>query len=85
MFITPYLYSTGDELTPGAKYDFKFKDYAPWVFRHLREQFGIDPADYLVSIKKVPSGTTLVSFFAYLDLFDKQVHPIRIGLSWEKW
>ncbi|CAO3609184.1 unnamed protein product [Cunninghamella echinulata] len=41
---------TGDELTPGAKYDFKFKDYAPWVFRHLREQFGIDPADYLISL-----------------------------------
>ncbi|KAI9322627.1 hypothetical protein BX666DRAFT_1849629 [Dichotomocladium elegans] len=41
---------TGDELTPGAKYDFKFKDYAPWVFRQLREQFGIDPADYLVSL-----------------------------------
>jgi 1-phosphatidylinositol-4-phosphate 5-kinase len=38
----------GDELTPGAKYDFKFKDYAPWVFRHIREKFGIDPADYLV-------------------------------------
>ena len=42
-------HSTGDELTPGAKYDFKFKDYAPWAFRQLREQFGIDPADYLVS------------------------------------
>lgn len=39
----------GDELTPGAKYDFKFKDYAPWVFRHLREKFGVDPADYLVN------------------------------------
>lgn len=39
----------GDELTPGAKYDFKFKDYAPWVFRHLREKFGVDPADYLVT------------------------------------
>jgi 1-phosphatidylinositol-4-phosphate 5-kinase len=37
-------------LTPGAKYDFKFKDYAPWVFRHLRQQFKIDPADYLVSL-----------------------------------
>lgn len=43
-------YSTGDELTPGARYDFKFKDYAPWVFRHLRAQFGIDPADYLVIV-----------------------------------
>ncbi|OAD78205.1 hypothetical protein PHYBLDRAFT_97688, partial [Phycomyces blakesleeanus NRRL 1555(-)] len=41
---------TGDELTPGAKYDFKFKDYAPWAFRHLREKFGIDPADYLISL-----------------------------------
>ncbi|KAF7730388.1 Phosphatidylinositol-4-phosphate 5-kinase [Apophysomyces ossiformis] len=41
---------TGDELTPGAKYDFKFKDYAPWAFRHLRERFGIDPADYLISL-----------------------------------
>lgn len=39
----------GDELTPGAKYDFKFKDYSPWVFRHLREKFGVDPADYLVT------------------------------------
>lgn len=44
-----FIYSTGDELTPGAKYDFKFKDYAPWVFRALRERFGIDPADYLVN------------------------------------
>ncbi|CAO0793077.1 unnamed protein product [Mucor circinelloides] len=40
----------GDELTPGAKYDFKFKDYAPWVFRNLREKFGVDPADYLISL-----------------------------------
>lgn len=43
-------YSTGNELTPSAKYDFKFKDYAPWVFRHLRANFGLDPADYLVSL-----------------------------------
>ena len=41
---------TGNELTPSAKYDFKFKDYAPWVFRHLRAKFHIDPADYLVSL-----------------------------------
>ena len=40
----------GNELTPGVKYDFKFKDYAPWVFRHLRGDFHIDPADYLVSL-----------------------------------
>jgi 1-phosphatidylinositol-4-phosphate 5-kinase len=41
---------TGNELTPSAKYDFKFKDYAPWVFRHLRAQFHLDPADYLISL-----------------------------------
>ena len=35
---------------PSAKYDFKFKDYAPWVFRHLRALFHLDPADYLVSL-----------------------------------
>ena len=41
---------TGAELTPSAKYDFKFKDYAPWVFRHLRAIFKLDPADYLMSL-----------------------------------
>ncbi|KAI0703017.1 SAICAR synthase-like protein [Cytidiella melzeri] len=41
----------GNELTPSAKYDFKFKDYAPWVFRELRESyFHLDPADYLLSL-----------------------------------
>lgn len=40
----------GSELTPSSKYDFKFKDYCPEVFRELRTMFGIDPADYLVSI-----------------------------------
>ncbi|KAI9801687.1 MAG: Phosphatidylinositol-4-phosphate 5-kinase [Piccolia ochrophora] len=41
---------TGSELTPSAKYDFKFKDYAPWVFRHLRAKFERDPGDYLMSL-----------------------------------
>jgi 1-phosphatidylinositol-4-phosphate 5-kinase len=41
--------STGTELTPSSKYDFKFKDYAPWVFRKLREHFRIDASDYLVT------------------------------------
>jgi len=40
----------GNELVPSAKYDFKFKDYAPWVFRHLRTLFRLDPADYLMSL-----------------------------------
>jgi hypothetical protein len=38
----------GNELTPSSKYDFKFKDYAPWVFRYIREHFKIEAADYLV-------------------------------------
>lgn len=38
-------------MTPSARYDFKFKDYAPWVFRELREEFyHLDPADYLLSL-----------------------------------
>ncbi|KAA1108370.1 Phosphatidylinositol-4-phosphate 5-kinase [Puccinia graminis f. sp. tritici] len=40
----------GNELTPSAKYDFKFKDYAPWVFREIREYFHLDPAEYLLSL-----------------------------------
>jgi hypothetical protein len=32
-----FVISVGNELTPSAKYDFKFKDYAPWVFRDLRD------------------------------------------------
>lgn len=40
----------GNELTPSTRYDFKFKDYAPWVFRELREYFYLDPSDYLVSL-----------------------------------
>lgn len=40
----------GSELTPSSKYDFKFKDYCPEVFRELRFLFGIDPADYLISV-----------------------------------
>ncbi|KAL7416330.1 hypothetical protein BDY24DRAFT_379321 [Mrakia frigida] len=41
----------GNELTPSARYDFKFKDYAPWVFRDLRDNhFHLDAADYLLSL-----------------------------------
>ncbi|KAF9232464.1 hypothetical protein BU15DRAFT_90638 [Melanogaster broomeanus] len=41
----------GNEVRPSAKYDFKFKYYAPWVFRELREDyFQLDPADYLLSL-----------------------------------
>ncbi|WFD33796.1 1-phosphatidylinositol-4-phosphate 5-kinase [Malassezia cuniculi] len=40
----------GKELSPNARYDFKFKDYAPAVFRELREFFRVDTADYLYSL-----------------------------------
>ncbi|CCF56925.1 hypothetical protein KAFR_0B06280 [Kazachstania africana CBS 2517] len=40
----------GNELTPSSQYAFKFKDYCPEVFRELRGMFGLDPADYLVSL-----------------------------------
>jgi|SRR5271155_2265280 len=43
-------FSQGNELSPASKHDFKFKDYAPWVFRHLRALFHLDPADYLISL-----------------------------------
>ena len=42
--------SQGNELSPASKHDFKFKDYAPWVFRHLRALFHLDTADYLISL-----------------------------------
>ncbi|KAI0221017.1 Phosphatidylinositol-4-phosphate 5-kinase [Massospora cicadina] len=41
---------TGNELVPSSKYDFKFKDYAPNVFRQIRALFGIDPGEYLMSL-----------------------------------
>lgn len=41
---------TGNELVPSSKYDFKFKDYAPDVFRQIRAIFGLDPAEYLMSL-----------------------------------
>ncbi|KAI9331451.1 hypothetical protein DFJ73DRAFT_857274 [Zopfochytrium polystomum] len=41
---------TGNELTPSARYDFKFKDYSPWVFRHIRELFHVDANEYLMSL-----------------------------------
>lgn len=40
----------GSESTPSSRYDFKFKDYAPKVFREMRSLFNLDPADYLVLI-----------------------------------
>ncbi|KAL3634752.1 Phosphatidylinositol 4-phosphate 5-kinase 2 [Castilleja foliolosa] len=41
----------GSKLTPPHQsIDFRWKDYCPVVFRHLRELFKVDPADYMLAI-----------------------------------
>ncbi|ESR39680.1 phosphatidylinositol 4-phosphate 5-kinase 2 [Citrus sinensis] len=41
----------GSKFTPPHQsMDFRWKDYCPMVFRHLRELFAIDPADYMLAI-----------------------------------
>ncbi|KAJ1921686.1 Phosphatidylinositol-4-phosphate 5-kinase [Mycoemilia scoparia] len=65
----------GDEMTPVAHYDFKFKDYAPWVFRHIREAFHLESSDYLVSLtdkyimSEIGSSGKSGSFFYYSQDF----------------
>ena len=52
-FLTKHKFSfdiSGSELTPSSQYDFKFKDYSTMVFRDLRLVFGLDPAEYLMSL-----------------------------------
>ncbi|KAK6939822.1 MORN motif [Dillenia turbinata] len=41
----------GSKITPPHQSgEFKWKDYCPIVFRHLRELFAVDPADYMLAI-----------------------------------
>jgi len=40
-----------NELLPSSKYYYKFKDYAPRVFRSIREICKISSEDYLVCYK----------------------------------
>ncbi|KAJ3090041.1 Phosphatidylinositol-4-phosphate 5-kinase [Quaeritorhiza haematococci] len=40
----------GQEMSPTSWYDFKFKDYAPQVFKEIRQAFRVDPAEYLKSL-----------------------------------
>ncbi|RWR78604.1 phosphatidylinositol 4-phosphate 5-kinase 1-like protein [Cinnamomum micranthum f. kanehirae] len=43
--------SEGSKVTPRHQSgEFRWKDYCPMVFRHLRHLFGIDPADYMLAI-----------------------------------
>lgn len=41
----------GNSQAPPTKYEFKFKDYFPEVFRDLRSMFGISQAEYLISFQ----------------------------------
>ncbi|KAI3460606.1 hypothetical protein Pfo_017269, partial [Paulownia fortunei] len=57
----------GSKLTPPHQsMEFRWKDYCPVVFRHLRELFQVDPADYMLAICGNDSG----SFF-YLTQDDR--------------
>ncbi|KAJ1677185.1 Phosphatidylinositol-4-phosphate 5-kinase, partial [Spiromyces aspiralis] len=73
----------GDELTPITRYDFKFKDYAPWVFRHIREAFHLDSSDYLMSLtdkyilSEVGSSGKSGSFFYYSQDFRFIIKTVR--------
>lgn len=43
--------SEGSKITPPHQsVEFRWKDYCPMVFRHLRELFQVDPADYMLAI-----------------------------------
>eukprot|EP00210_Caulerpa_lentillifera_P002864 g2735.t1 len=61
---------------PHMSNDFKWKDYAPMVFKELRKEFGVDPADYLISLcgnhalRELPSPGKSGSIF-YLSHDDR--------------
>uniref|UniRef100_A0A1D1Y2A5 Phosphatidylinositol 4-phosphate 5-kinase n=1 Tax=Anthurium amnicola TaxID=1678845 RepID=A0A1D1Y2A5_9ARAE len=41
----------GSKITPPHQsIEFRWKDYCPMVFRHLRKLFAVDPADYMLAI-----------------------------------
>jgi hypothetical protein len=41
--------TTGQSAVP-SKFDFEFTDFAPVVFHQLRQRFGVQSVDYLVSL-----------------------------------
>ncbi|KAG5421365.1 hypothetical protein I9W82_000455 [Candida metapsilosis] len=55
--VQKFTFQDNDTITPASNYDFRFYDYAPQVFRWLRDQFNIDQANYLISI----TGQLIVS------------------------
>lgn len=73
---------TGNAETPSSRYDFKFKDYSPWVFRSLRESFGIDAADYLVSAL---SYFIIIIIITVLGIVDGKVCAFGIVFTGKEW
>ncbi|KAJ3189807.1 Phosphatidylinositol-4-phosphate 5-kinase [Gaertneriomyces sp. JEL0708] len=84
--------SLGNEVTPAAKFEFEYKDYAPWVFREIRKKAGIEPADYLTSLtekyilSEISSAGKSGSFFYYSSDYRfiiKTIHPheLRVFLK----
>ncbi|XP_066225473.1 phosphatidylinositol 5-phosphate 4-kinase type-2 gamma isoform X5 [Saccopteryx leptura] len=50
---------------------FKFKEYCPQVFRNLRDRFGIDDQDYLVSLTRSPPSESEGSDGRFLISYDR--------------
>ena len=54
MTVEKYIFPLSPAMSAGSSMkssvDFKFKDYAPLCFRHLRNLWKVDPAEYLLSI-----------------------------------
>ena len=50
---------------------FKFKEYCPQVFRNLRDRFGIDDQDYLVSLTRSPPTESEGSDGRFLISYDR--------------
>ena len=53
--LTTFIYtrstSNGSDKTPAHDFtNFQFKDYAPLIFRNIRETSGIDPSEYMISL-----------------------------------
>ncbi|KAJ3016425.1 Phosphatidylinositol-4-phosphate 5-kinase [Thoreauomyces humboldtii] len=75
----------GTELTPSSRYEFKFKDYCPWVFRCVRDAFNVDPAEYLLSLtgkyvlSEVGSPGKSGSFFYYSSDYRYIIKTIKRG------
>ena len=56
----------GSSLTPAHHFsEFTFKTYAPIAFRYFRDLFGIQPDDFLVSMKSINMSIYNVSMLFY--------------------